>query len=310
MVGNTIGIICHGGAGVVSDGEKAAEGLALALEASYRLLRQSAGAEDAVVEAVRIMEDNPLFNCGTGSTLSFDGRAEMDAAVMTQTGGFGGVLAISRVRNPVLVAKRVMTETDHMLMAGPGAQQFARRCGFEDYDVVNDRSRERLANLLKKGESPYFDLAKLRRYSGEPDGGHLGTVGAVAIDRHGRLAAATSSGGMTGQLAGRVGDSAIPGAGTYAAPSGAVSCTGHGEAILRVMLARDIVDRMKTMPASVAMTLAMSDARRRKLAVGAVGFDARAGFAFGHTTPDMSYGYMVADRIFLFTDGKDKKRSG
>lgn len=299
LVGNVFGIICHGGAGVVRDPKAAAEGLAQALEAGNVMLRQSATALDAVVEAVRLMEDNPVFNCGTGSALTYDGRVEMDASVMTQTGEFGGVLAVSRVRNPVLVARKVMTETDHLLLAGEGAAAFARKCGFEDYDPATDRARERLAKLLADGESPFFSLDKVRKY---------GTVGAVAIDRHSRLAVATSTGGIVGRMAGRVGDSGVPGAGTWAAPTGAVSCTGHGEAILRLMLARDIVDRMKTLPASTAMTLAMAEARRRKLAVGAVGFDARAGFAFGHTTPDMSYGYMVADRLFLFTDGKDRKK--
>lgn len=300
MVGNTFGIICHGGAGVLRDPEAAAAGLGEALRASYALLRQSGAAVDAVVEAVRVMEDNPLFNCGTGSAPTYDGRTEMDAAVMTQTGEFGGVLAISRVRNPVLVARKVMTETDHHLLAGEGAVGFARKCGFEDHDPMTEGARERLARLLAAGESPFFSLEKVRKY---------GTVGAVAIDRRGRLAVATSTGGITGRLAGRVGDSGIPGAGTWAAPSGAVSCTGHGEAILRLMLARDIADRMKTMPASVAMTLALAEARRRKFEVGAVGMDARAGFAFGHTTPDMSYGYMIAERLFLFTDGKDRKKA-
>lgn len=299
MVGNVFGIICHGGAGVIKEPDTAADGLAAALEESYRLLRQSGTAEDAVVEAVRVMEDNPVFNCGIGSALTYDGRAEMDAAVMTQTGGFGGVLAITGVRNPVLVARKVMTETDHQLLAGEGATVFARKCGFEDYDVVTELRREQLAALLAKGESRFFDMARVRKY---------GTVGAVAIDRRGRLAVATSTGGITGRLRGRVGDSGIPGAGTYAAPSGAVSCTGHGEAILRLMLARDIVDRMKTMPASVAMTLAMGEARKRKLEVGAVGLDARAGFAFGHTTPGMSWGYMIAEKLFMFTDSKDKKK--
>jgi beta-aspartyl-peptidase (threonine type) len=300
MTGSTFGIICHGGAGVVSDPKAAAGGLAEALEASYLLLRQSADALDAVVEAVRVMEDNPLFNCGTGSSLTAGGRAEMDAAVMTQTGGFGGVLAVTGIRNPVLVARKVMAETDHLLMAGEGAVAFARKCGFKEYNPVTERSRERLKELQEKGESPYFDMEKAKKF---------GTVGAVAIDRHGRLAVATSSGGITGRMTGRVGDSAIPGAGTWAGPSGAVSCTGHGEAILRLTLARDLVERMKTMPASVAMTLVMGEARRRKFQVGAVGLDARAGVAFGHTTPDMSYGYMIADRLFMFTDGKDRKKA-
>jgi len=144
----------------------------------------------------------------------------------------------------------------------------------------------------------------------EPPAGEVGspgTVGAVAVDKHGNLAAATSTGGIAGRLRGRVGDSAILGAGTFASPSGAVSCTGHGEEIMRRMLARDIVDRMTTMPGSVAMTLALAEARRRKMICGAVGFDAHGAICYGHTSPDMAYGYKVADRLFLFTEEKGPK---
>ena len=291
-----LGMVCHGGAGNIKDKKGYGEGLAEALEAGYKLLRQSADSAHAVVEAVRLMEDNPVFNCGTGSNLTLDGRAEMDAAVMTQDGRFGGVACISNVRNPVLVARKVMTETDHMLLCGEGAGAFARKLGFESHDPATDRSRARLAKLLETGESkdyPGFD--RMRK---------LGTVGAVAMDKHGHLAAATSSGGLTGRLAGRAGDTAIPGAGTYAGPSGAISCTGHGEEIIRLMLARDVVERMKTLPAQVAVTLALSEAKRRKAMVGVVGFDARGAVCFGNTTPDMAYGYMVADRLFLFAEGK------
>lgn len=315
MLGTTLGIVCHGGAGVIEDKPAAAAGLTEALEEGYRLLRQSASCLEAVVTAVRIMEDNPLFNCGTGSSLTADGVAEMDASVMTQDGRFGGVCGLVRVKNPILVAHKVMTETDHLLLTGDGAVEFARRMGFEDYEVVTERARARLAKVLQEG-SQYFP-----RLSGSPpvvgtqcgivsphgSDVNLGTVGAVAIDKRGNLAVATSSGGIAGRMRGRVGDSAILGAGTYAAPSGAVTCTGHGEEIMRRLLAKDIVDRMTTMPASVALTLAMSEARRRKLRVGAVGFDARAGICYGHTTPDMAWGYKIAERLFLFTEDKGPK---
>lgn len=292
----TIGIICHGGAGVIRDRTAAAEGLAPAIEEGYRLLRQSASALDAVVEAVRIMEDNPTFNCGTGSQLTLDGCAEMDAAVMTQDGRFGGVTCMTGVQNPVLVARKVMTETDHILLCGEGASRLARKLGFAEFDPVTDAARERLRKLVESGESAYFpNFDRMVK---------LGTVGAVAVDRHGQLAVATSSGGITGRLRGRIGDTAIPGAGTFAGPSGAVSCTGHGEQIISLMLAREVVERMKTMPAMTALTLAKSDARRRKAMFGAVGFDARGAICFGHTTPDMSWGYMIADRLFLFNEGK------
>jgi beta-aspartyl-peptidase (threonine type) len=293
-----LGIVCHGGAGTLVDKQAHSDGLAVALEEGYRLLRQSGRALDAVVKAVTILEDNPVFNCGTGSNLALDGSAEMDAAVMTQEGRFGGVCCITDVKNPILVAEKVLTDTDHALLCGGGATALARQMGFEKYDVKTERSYKRLETLKAEGKSDYFP-----RLGGQIK---MGTAGAVAIDKHGSLAVATSSGGITGRMPGRVSDTAIPGAGTYAAPSGAVSCCGHGEAIIQLMLAHDTVERMKTMPASVAATLAVSEAKRRKFMVGLVGIDARGGVCFGHSTPDMSYGYMIANRLFMFAEGKGK----
>ncbi len=296
----TLGIICHGGSGVIKDKAAAAAGLDQAIREGYRLLRQSASAQDVVIEAVRIMEDNPVFNCGTGSSLTLDGRAEMDAAVMTQGGRFGGVCCITGVRNPILVAEKVMKETDHLLMCGSGATGFARKLGFAEHDVVTEVARQQLDKLIREGESKYMpNFDKMMK---------LGTVGAVATDGHGKLAAATSSGGLAGRLPGRIGDSAVPGAGTYAGPSGAVSCTGHGEVIIGLMLAKETVEKMKTMPGSVSVTLALSEARRRKAWCGMIGFDARGGVCFGHTAPEMAYGYMVADHLFMFAEEKKKRR--
>jgi len=310
MQNRTIAIICHGGAGIHEDKLKAAEGLKQALEPTYKLLLQSGTALEAVVEAVRIMEDSGLFDAGTGSDLTIDGRIEMDASVMTQDGRFGAVCAISGVKNPILVALKVMTETDHLLLSGAGAVEFARKLGFEPYEVITERAQRRLARVLEHG-SPYFP--KLNRARGKPEvvdpnilvtkpEERLGTVGAVAIDKHGNLAAATSTGGVVGRMPGRVGDTAVIGAGTYAAPAGAVSCTGHGEEIMRRLMAKDIVDRMATLPGSTALTLALAEAKRRKVLCGAVGIDARGGICYGHTTRDLAYGYKVADRLFLFTD--------
>ncbi|MEO0079505.1 MAG: isoaspartyl peptidase/L-asparaginase [candidate division WOR-3 bacterium] len=308
MQNRSVAIICHGGAGVHQDKPAAAEGLKEALETAYRLLLQSAYALEVVVEAVRILEDNPLFNAGTGSSLTIDGRVEMDASVMTQDGRFGAVGAISEVRNPILVAQKVMTETDHLLLCDAGAVQFARKMGFEPYDPTTEKARQKLNLVLEQG-SPYFPKMKqlLNRSASiaEPEQTGLsgsGTVGAVAIDKHGNLAAATSSGGIAGRLRGRVGDSAILGAGTYAAPSGAVSCSGHGEEIMRRLLAKDIVDRMATLPATTALTLALAEAKRKKVRCGAIGIDAKGTICYGQTTPDFAWGYKVADRLFLFTD--------
>jgi beta-aspartyl-peptidase (threonine type) len=237
---------------------------------------------------------------------------------MTQEGKFGGVAGISGVKNPILVAQKVMTQTDHLLLFGAGATEFARRMGFEEYDVVTERARSRLERVIRHG-SKYFEKQNLQRF---PDGppseseaetpvppeSMMGTVGAAARDKRGNVAVATSSGGIVGRMRGRVGDAAILGAGTFAGPGGAISCTGHGEEIMRRSLARDIVERMTTMPASTALTLVVAEARRKKLPFGAIGFDARGGICYGHTTPDMAYGYKVAERLFLFTEETRKTR--
>ena len=313
-----MGIICHGGAGTIDDKAAYAAGLTEAIREGYRLLRQSANALEAVVAAVRILEDNPLFNAGTGSDLTIDGLVEMDASLMSQDGRFGGVAGIWGVKNPILVAEKVMADTDHLLLSGFGAMEFARRMGFEEYNVVTERALARLQRVTDHGSKYFLKQNQQRFPSGMPpaaeaDAGttpenHMGTVGAVARDKHGSIAAATSSGGIVGRMRGRVGDAAILGAGTYAGLSGAVSCTGHGEEIMRRSLARDIAERMTTLPASTAMMLVMAEAKRKKLAFGAVGLDAKGGFCYGHTTPDMAYGYNVNERVFLFTEEKPRPR--
>ena len=314
MLGSALGLIVHGGAGVIEDKAGTAANLVPAIEEGYRLLKQSASAMEVVVTAVKILEDSGNFNAGTGADLTLDGRKEMDASLMTQDGRFGAVCSICRVKNPILVAQKVMTETDHLLLCGEGAAEFARQVGFADYDVVTDRARRRLQRVVEQGSNYFLKLNQKLFPNGVPSVAGapgpvsgVGTVGAVAVDKHGNLAAATSSGGVAGRMPGRVGDTPILGAGTYAAPGGAVSCTGHGEEIMRRMLAKDVVDRMTTMPASVAVTLVMAEARRRKIACGVVGFDARGSICYGHTTPDMAYGYKVADRLFLFTEERGPK---
>lgn len=300
MDSRTVAIICHGGAGTITDKEEYARGLSVAIEEGYRLLLQGAPALDAVLRAMVILEDDPVFNAGTGSSLTIDEIVEMDAGIMTQHGRFGGVLCIRSVRNPVLVAEKVMTETDHLILAGEGAVQFARSMGFPEYDPVTERARRRLEELRRQG-SKFFHRINQRLGVNE---GKTGTVGAVAIDRNGNIVAATSSGGIVGRMTGRVGDSGIPGAGVFASPAGGVSCTGHGEEILRMLLARDIGERMRTLPAQTAVTLALAEAKRKKVLCGAIAIDARGGIGYGHTAPDMAYGYKVADRLFLFTDSR------
>jgi len=202
--------------------------LTAALEAGYAVLKHGS-AMDAVCAAVVELEDSPLFNAGKGACYNTDEKHELDASVMDgATLRAGAVAAVSRIRNPVLAARAVMERSRHVLLVGRGAERFAGKHGIvlvpEDYFST----KERLVALRKKLE------------------GHHGTVGAVAVDAGGNLAAATSTGGYTGKLPGRVGDSPIIGAGNYADNEAcAVSGTGLGEAFIRGVLAHDVAARMR-----------------------------------------------------------------
>ncbi|HTO49579.1 MAG TPA: isoaspartyl peptidase/L-asparaginase [Burkholderiales bacterium] len=219
-------IVVHGGCGRWRPADTAAAlaRVRAAVAAAHTILAAGGAALDAVCAAVVVLEDDPLFNAGTGSSLNRDGDAEMDAAVMVGNGlQCGGVAAIRRVRNPVLVARRVMEATEHVLLAGEGAVAFARAHGFRDYDPVTRASRAR------------FRAAAAARGN---------TVGAVALDARGALAAATSTGGTALKLPGRVGDSPIPGAGNYATQRAAASATGRGELMMRALATKSLCDRV------------------------------------------------------------------
>ena len=243
-------ILVHGGAGEwrAQDEAAAVAGVGLAAGSAMQRLAAGGSALDAAVAAVVALEDNALFNAGTGAVLNRDGEAELDASVMSGHDlRCGAVAALRRVRNPVLVARRVMDRTAHVMLAGEGALRFARSEGFEDYDPVTQRARD----------------AWLRRTSASP-----GTVGAVALDAAGRLAAATSTGGVSLKLPGRVGDSPIAGAGNYANAAAACSATGQGELMMRVLAAKDLCDRV----ARGDHPQAAADALLREMAAG-VGAD-------------------------------------
>ena len=216
-------IAVHGGAGSGAAATDA-HGRALrdAVDRARGVLEGGGGALDAAVAAVVFLEDCPLFNAGRGAVPNAVGGYELDAAVMDgATRELGSVAAVRTVRNPVLLARAVMERTPHVLLAGPGADELARSEGLEQAgpDWFGQRSE-----VHEPGDA----------------GGVRGTVGAVVRDGGGRLAAATSTGGMRGQLAGRVGDTPIPGAGTYADDAVAVSATGNGEAMVRIVAGHEI----------------------------------------------------------------------
>ena len=215
-------LIVHGGAGPIKDDSVTARlaGCEVAARAGWRILAQGGSALDAVEAAVVVLEDDPLFNAGTGSTLNSLGKVETDAAIMASEGlRAGSVAALSGIKNPIRLARRVMEDGRHVMLAGAGARLFARQIGFPECapeSLVVEREKQRW-------ESKH------------------GTVGCVAYDASGKLAVATSTGGIFDKLPGRVGDSPLIGCGAYADADGAASCTGYGEAIIRLVLAKTAV---------------------------------------------------------------------
>jgi isoaspartyl peptidase/L-asparaginase-like protein (Ntn-hydrolase superfamily) len=240
-------IAIHGGAGTIGrDAEASIQesylaALQVALEAAERILASGGTSLDAVQEAVRILEDDPLFNAGRGAAIMADGHCELDAAVMDgATRNSGAVAFVRGVRNPVLLARHVMEATPHMLVAGDGALRLAKQKGFQiEPDSYFETERRRRM----------WDRERQRQRVG-PEAGEvelaMGTVGAVALDQFGNLAAATSTGGLTNKMPGRVGDSPLVGIGTYANNATcAISCTGTGEEFIRLTVAHRISAMME-----------------------------------------------------------------
>jgi beta-aspartyl-peptidase (threonine type) len=240
------GIAIHGGAGTLPRGEMSGdaerryrEGLQQAVDAGYSLLRGGGSSLDAVTRAVMLLEDNPLFNAGRGAVFTLDGHNELDASIMDgRTLKAGAVCGVTRIRNPVELARSVMEKSEHVMLAAAGAEEFAASEGFSfvEQDYFHTPERWQQLQRIRSGD---------RGLSGHTIS-HVGTVGAVALDGSGRLAAATSTGGMTGKRFQRIGDSPIIGAGTYADDRCcAVSATGHGEVFIRAAVAHDICARMR-----------------------------------------------------------------
>jgi beta-aspartyl-peptidase (threonine type) len=238
-------IAIHGGAGTLSRSDMSAEqesnyraGLEAALAAGYSQLARGGASLDAAVAAVRVLEDNPLFNAGRGAVLNRDGVAELDASLMDgRTLAAGAVTGLRHVKNPIDLARLVMEKSPHVMLVGAGAEEFAKSLGVEmvPNEYFRTPARQNQLERSLRGE-----------VSRENELEAFGTVGAVALDLAGNLAAATSTGGMTGKRWGRVGDSPIIGAGTYANnESCAVSATGHGEYFIRTVVAHDICAQME-----------------------------------------------------------------
>ena len=252
LVNNPVAIVIHGGAGTIRREKLNPEteaayrsSLTAAVTAGHEVLEAGGSSREAVIAAILVMEDSELFNAGYGAVLNHEGDAELDASIMV--GGdlsAGAVAGVRHIRNPILLADRVMTHSRHVMLIGSGAEEFAMEQGFEK--VSNDyfKTERRLEQLQRLQQRDQVSLS-------EADD-KFGTVGAVALDQKGVIAAGTSTGGMTNKRYGRVGDSPIIGAGTYADSHCGVSATGHGEYFIRAAVAHDICARVRYQGVSLA----------------------------------------------------------
>ncbi|MDF3826270.1 MULTISPECIES: beta-aspartyl-peptidase [unclassified Pseudocitrobacter] len=244
-------IAIHGGAGAISRTQLSAqkeleyvEALSVIVEQAQHMLEEGASALDVVTEAVRQLEECPLFNAGMGSVFTADETHELDACVMDGYSlNAGAVAGVKHLRNPVLAARQVLENSPHVLLIGEGAEAFAQQQGME---LVNNAFFSTPARLQQLQEAKAQGAVSLDHDAPLDERTKMGTVGAVALDKHGNLAAATSTGGMTNKLPGRVGDSPLVGAGCYANNANvAVSCTGTGEVFIRALAAYDIAALME-----------------------------------------------------------------
>lgn len=256
----TYAIVIHGGAGTINKAaltpsqQQAYEAaLTEAVNAGYQVLEQGGSSLDAVTKAVLVMEDSPLFNAGKGAVYTYEGGHDLDASVMRGDNlAAGAVAGVTTVKNPVLLARAVMEKSDHVMLSGKGAEEFAKLQGLTLVDNRHFDTEFRYEALLKakaameKAQAKTPHQASIRLSPDWSPAWNMGTVGAVALDKSGNLAAATSTGGMTAKRYGRIGDAPIIGAGNFADnQSCAVSATGHGEFFIRYRVAADICARVK-----------------------------------------------------------------
>lgn len=329
-----IAIAIHGGAGTIRRSAMTPEAeaqyravLTQALEAGHTILKRGGTSMDAVSAAVLVMEDSPLFNAGKGAVLTADSTVELDAAIMNgKTLKAGAIAGVRGVKNPILLARRVMENSEHVMLAGKGAERFAQEQGFErmpDGYFITERRAQELSRAkqedatkpLSPDETPvakpskhdsttknkrsslYNDNAPLQEWSHE--GKKFGTVGAVALDKSGNIAAATSTGGMTNKKYGRIGDAPIIGAGTYANNATcAVSATGHGEYFIRSVVAHDIAALIEYKGMTIqeaADFVVMKKLIERGGSGGIIAIDAKGNIAMPFNSEGMYRGSITAD---------------
>ncbi|MFO1517145.1 MAG: isoaspartyl peptidase/L-asparaginase [Lysobacterales bacterium] len=293
-------LVIHGGAGVISrdltpERRRLVEAdLRAALDAGYGVLKAGGSSLDAVSRAVVVLEDSPWFNAGRGAVFNHDGRNELDAAIMDgSTRRAGSVAGVHRVKNPVLLARAVMERSPHVMLVGDGAEAFAQSVGVTLVDPSYFRTEERWQQLQQA-----LQAEGAKQEAALPPAFRHGTVGAVALDAQGRLAAATSTGGMTNKRWGRIGDAPVIGAGTYADARCAVSATGWGEFYIRTVAARSICARVawkKESVAAAAQAVVMDDVPALGGDGGVIALDAHGNFAMPFNTEGMFRGWIDRD---------------
>jgi beta-aspartyl-peptidase (threonine type) len=315
------GFVIHGGAGTIERGRMTPEReaayrskLTEALLAGFAVLESGGGGLDAVVAAITLLEDSPLFNAGKGAVFTSAGTNELDASIMDgKTLKAGAVAGLRRVKNPILLARMVMEQSPHVMMVGDGAETFAREKGFELVDPKYFFTEERWQQLqrMKEAEKQKAEPPRRTRLENElspPDERKFGTVGAVCLDRAGNLSAGTSTGGMTNKKFGRVGDSPIIGAGTYANnETCAVSCTGDGEYFIRTAVAHDVSAALEYggKPLREAAEGVLAKVGRLGGTGGLIAIDRRGNFAMPFNTSGMYRGFIGADghpRVQIYRD--------
>jgi L-asparaginase / beta-aspartyl-peptidase len=314
------GFVIHGGAGTIERSRMTPEreaayraALEGALTAGFEVLRRGGPGLDAVVATIRLLEDSPLFNAGKGAVFTSEGTNELDASIMDgRTLKAGAVAGLKHVKNPITLARLVMEQSPHVMMVGDGAEAFARQKGVELVDPKYFFTEERWQQLQRRKEE--------ERKSGGPrssvpsgakfpaDEGKFGTVGAVCLDRAGNLAAGTSTGGMTNKRFGRVGDSPVIGAGTYANnETCAVSCTGDGEYFIRTAVAHSVSAAIEhgRLRLAEAARLAIEKVGRLGGTGGLIAIDRRGNFTTPFNTSGMYRGHVSPDgrpRVQIYSD--------
>ncbi len=319
-------LVIHGGAGTILASQMTAEkeaaykaGLTLALQKGYDTLNKGGTALDAVELAVKILEDNPLFNAGKGAVFTHEGRNEMDAAIMNGKNlAAGSVAGVTTIKNPITAARAVMEKSAHVLLSGKGAEAFAQSMGIvmvapgyfftqERWDALQKALKASEQEIMEKTKKEMLKDSLPVNKSGllQPENKDYkyGTVGAVALDQYGNLAAATSTGGMTNKKYGRIGDAPLIGAGTYANNTTcAISCTGWGEYFIRLVMAKSVSDLMEYKNYSVDK--AATEMILKKLPAlggdgGLIALDKDGNISMPFNTSGMYRGYIKAGKAVV-----------